>query len=185
MLSSSLKKTNFFLLCGKFGSPYMGKAQQLQEQRYPFLSVCAVFPCVQTMIWLPVFGFFNVRTDGDACDCTRGLYGHRKRVCTESWLWEKNPLPGFPAGRSTNWAIPALIKCVAYFHFIIMSVIASWSLSYYQEFCLAHFRLRSTFNFIFLSNHPKKWNIGRHEQWNSFTTFVESHFTLVCFWLLI
>ena len=25
--------------------------------------------------------------------CTRGLYGHRKRVCTESWLWEKNPLP--------------------------------------------------------------------------------------------
>ena len=27
---------------------------------------------------------FNVRTDGDACDCIRGLYGHRKRVCTES-----------------------------------------------------------------------------------------------------
>ena len=22
-----------------------------------------------------------------------GVYGHRKRVCTESWLWEKNPLP--------------------------------------------------------------------------------------------
>ena len=21
-------------------------------------------------------------TDADACDCTRGLYGHRKRVCT-------------------------------------------------------------------------------------------------------
>ena len=22
----------------------------------------------------------------------KGLYGHRKRVCFESWLWEKNPL---------------------------------------------------------------------------------------------
>ena len=31
------------------------------------------------------------------CSCmwlhTGGLYGHRKRVCTESWLWEKNALP--------------------------------------------------------------------------------------------
>ena len=30
---------------GEFGSPYLGKAQQPQEQRYPFLSVCAVFSC--------------------------------------------------------------------------------------------------------------------------------------------
>ena len=22
-----------------------------------------------------------------------GVYGHHKRVCTESWLWEKSPLP--------------------------------------------------------------------------------------------
>ena len=29
--------------CWKFRSPYLGKAQQPQEQRYPFLSVCAVF----------------------------------------------------------------------------------------------------------------------------------------------
>ena len=27
---------------------------------------------------------FNVRTDVNACDCARGVYGHRKRVCTES-----------------------------------------------------------------------------------------------------
>ena len=29
------------------------------------------------------------------CRCMRlhtGAYGHRKRVCTERWLWEKNPL---------------------------------------------------------------------------------------------
>ena len=39
--------------------------------------VCSISVC-PTMVWPPV------RTDGDACDCTRGLYGHRKRVCTES-----------------------------------------------------------------------------------------------------
>ena len=48
----------------------MGKAQQSQEQRYPFLSVRAVFSCVQTMVWLPVFGIFNVRVDVDSCNCT-------------------------------------------------------------------------------------------------------------------
>ena len=36
---------------------------------------------------------FNVCTDVDAHDCTRGLHGHCKRVCTGSWLWERNPLP--------------------------------------------------------------------------------------------
>ena len=43
---------------------YLGKAQQPQEQRYPFLSVCVVFSCVQTMVWLPGFGIFNKHTDG-------------------------------------------------------------------------------------------------------------------------
>ena len=55
--------------------------------------MCAVFFCVQTMLWLPAFGIFNVRTDADACNCTQGLYGHRKRVCTGSRHWEKNLLP--------------------------------------------------------------------------------------------
>ena len=45
------------------------------------------------MVRLSVFEIFNVRTDVDACDCTRGLHGHCKRICTGSWLWEKNPLP--------------------------------------------------------------------------------------------
>ena len=39
---------------------------------------------VQTMVWLPAFEIFNVLTDVDASDCTLGLYGHRKRVCTGS-----------------------------------------------------------------------------------------------------
>ena len=39
------------------------------------------------------YRIFNVCTDVNACGCTRGVYGHCERVCTESWLWEKNPLP--------------------------------------------------------------------------------------------
>ena len=68
----------------RFRSPYLGKTQQPLEQRHLFLSMCAVFLCVQTMLWLPVLGIFNVRTDVDACDCTRVLYGP-VRVCTKSW----------------------------------------------------------------------------------------------------
>ena len=34
------------------------------------------------MVWLPVFRIFNMCTDVDACDCTRGRYSHRKRVRT-------------------------------------------------------------------------------------------------------
>ena len=34
-----------------------------------------------------------MHVDVGACDFhTRGLYGHYKRVCTGSQLWEKNPL---------------------------------------------------------------------------------------------
>ena len=55
-----------------------------QEQRYPFLLVCAVVLCVQTVVWLPVFGGYNMHTDVDACDCTQGLYRHLKRVCSGS-----------------------------------------------------------------------------------------------------
>ncbi len=59
-------KNNTFFCCWvvlfvfrwKYGSPYLVKAQQLQEQRYPFLSVCVEFWCNQTMAWLPVFGDF-------------------------------------------------------------------------------------------------------------------------------
>ena len=60
------------------------RLQQPQEQRYPLLTVRAVFSCVQTKVGLPMPGVFNVHTDVNACDCTRGLYGHCKRVGTES-----------------------------------------------------------------------------------------------------
>ena len=55
--------------------------------------------CVQTMVWLPVFGNSSMSTDVDACELwlhTRAVqmpYNMTfKRVCTESWLWEKNLL---------------------------------------------------------------------------------------------
>ena len=51
----------------------------------------AVFLHIQAMIRLPALGIFYMCPDDDACYCTRGLHGHRERVCTESWLWEKNP----------------------------------------------------------------------------------------------
>ena len=38
------------------------------------------------------YGIFNVCTDVNACDCTRGCTDTRKRVCTESWLWEEKSL---------------------------------------------------------------------------------------------
>ena len=58
--------------------------------------VYAVFWCVQAVVRLPIHGIFNKCTDVNACDCTwRGggkLYQHHKRICVESWLWEKGPL---------------------------------------------------------------------------------------------
>ena len=44
--------------------------QQPQEQRYPFLTVQAVYSCVKTKVWLPMLGIFNVCTGVNACDCT-------------------------------------------------------------------------------------------------------------------
>ena len=69
--------------------PYSGRLtwvslQPPQEQRCPFLAVRVVFSCVQTKVWLPLLGIFIVCRDVNACDYTRGFYGHRKRVCTES-----------------------------------------------------------------------------------------------------
>ena len=67
------------------------RLQQLQEQCYPFLTVCAVFLCVQRKVQLPKLGIFHVHKDVNACKCTWRLYGHCKRVCIESQLWGKIP----------------------------------------------------------------------------------------------
>ena len=66
----------FIVPCGEFRSPYLGKVQKPQEQRYPFLPMCAVFSSFQTMVYgCRCLGcYFNVHTAVDACDCTRGLH---------------------------------------------------------------------------------------------------------------
>ena len=66
------------------------------------------------MVWLSVFEIANVRTGVDACDCIRGLYGHRNRVdrsrrkivCRAGIQTRVSIAPGFSVGRSTHWAIP-------------------------------------------------------------------------------
>ena len=73
------KKKTFFLVLHCFLREvqviYMGKALQPQEQHYPSISACVVFLCVQTVVWLPVLGTFNMHTNIDACDTdTVGLH---------------------------------------------------------------------------------------------------------------
>ena len=64
------------------------------ELRYPTYGACWMFLCFHNLPNSAMdYGIFNVRTDVNACECTQGVYWHPKRVSTESWLWEKNPLP--------------------------------------------------------------------------------------------
>ena len=78
------------LLCGKFGSLTWVRHRSCKSSNiYPFLSAFAVFVCVQTMVWLPVFRVLNMCTDVEACDCTWGLHRHRNRVCNKGWLRRK------------------------------------------------------------------------------------------------
>ena len=83
----------------KFRSPHLGKAQQLQEQCYPFLSACVVFSCVQIMLWLPVFGIWmcaqvlmHVIAHGGCMDTVResalGADSGREIPCR---TWDSNP----------------------------------------------------------------------------------------------
>ena len=69
--------------------------------------------CVQTMVWLPVFWSFDVHTDLDACDCTQGMYGHRKRVCTGNPLWDQNPLPHRRKRTSSALRLAFSVGCCA------------------------------------------------------------------------
>ena len=91
-------------LVGNSGRLTWVRLQQPKEQGYLHLLVRAVFSCIQTKVWLPMLGIFNVRTDVNACDCTRGLHGHRKRVCTESWLCKKKTL--------LHWGIELVLTSV-------------------------------------------------------------------------
>ena len=87
-----------FLPCSNHSCP----ALPVPALCYPFLP-CSNHSCPALPIllpipalcypFLPVLGIFNVYTDVEACACTRALYEHLKRVCTESWLKGKKNLP--------------------------------------------------------------------------------------------
>ena len=65
----------------------------LQEIRVPFLPVCSSSMCPNWQCCgCHCWGFLTC-AHVDECDCTRGLYRHRKRGRTGSWLWEKTFLP--------------------------------------------------------------------------------------------
>ena len=74
------------------------RESQLWYSRYPcwvFLRVC-VCVCVCVCFHNPPnsdmdYRIFNVHTHVNACDCTQGCMDF-VRACTQSWLWEKNPL---------------------------------------------------------------------------------------------
>ena len=81
----------FYPFAGVLGCLTWVRLQQPQEQCYLFLTVRAVFSCLQTKVRLPMLEIFNVHTDVNACDSTWGLYGYCKRICAECWLREKIP----------------------------------------------------------------------------------------------
>ena len=68
------------------------------------------------------YRIFNVCTNVNAFDCTRGRGGtDTERVCTECWLWEENPLPhrriepvsaAWRSDALTKWAISHPFSCL-------------------------------------------------------------------------
>ena len=80
--------------------------------------------CVQTVVWLPVFGIFSERTDVDACDCSQGQYGlHTIRVqwnltlgekslaALGTWAWV-SIAPGFSVKCSTNQPLFTVLSTI-------------------------------------------------------------------------
>ena len=54
------------------------------ESHYPTYGACWLFLCFHNPPNSDMdCRIFNVYTDVTACDCTQGVYRHRKRVCTE------------------------------------------------------------------------------------------------------
>ena len=78
------------------------------------------------------YRIFNVRTDVNTCSCTWGCKDTHKRVCTESWLWEKNPLlhRGIePVQRRTGPKLHQLGHICSPFFLFNMILPIKWSLS--------------------------------------------------------
>ena len=107
----------FIVPCVKFRSPFLGKAQQLQEQLHTHVSVCSIFLC--PMAWLPVLGMLCMWLHmWMHCHC-KSLHwkltlGEKSFAATGTWIrigiapgFSVRPLPSCSCPIcSTNWAIP-------------------------------------------------------------------------------
>ena len=104
-------------LAGKFGSLYLGRAQQLQEQQYPFLSVCIFMYPINGMAasvcdFEPAHGCWCMQLHmvggvgrGGGCTVCKSL--HWKLTLGEKSLAASGTRTSISiAPNSTNWAIP-------------------------------------------------------------------------------
>ena len=100
-------------LAGNSGRLNWLRLQQPQEQRYPLLTVPAVCSFAQTKVYLSMLGIFNVHTDVNACDFTRGYTDTIRESALKVYTERKKSLAapgnrtcfgGLPIRRSTNWA---------------------------------------------------------------------------------
>ena len=80
---------------GKFGLPSPGKSQLRQSRATQPTAHAGCFSVSiihRTLTWT-TGSLTCAQINVSACDCTRECTDARKRVCTESGLWEKNPSP--------------------------------------------------------------------------------------------
>ena len=106
--SFSFKKNHNFIyrLCGNWGCLIGLRLHQLQEQSYPFLSVCVACLCAQTVVGFLCLGL-SVCAQMLMHATAHGGCANTVRIFAVSWLWEKNPL--------LHWGIkPASVLCPAF-----------------------------------------------------------------------
>ena len=98
-----LQKFCFLFFC------FLSSSTSLSSPGYATMSIhkrsathsheCVARSCVQTMVWLPVFAIFSMRTDADACDCTRDCTSTAREPSLEvdsgrkipCRTWDSNP----------------------------------------------------------------------------------------------
>ena len=109
--------TSLSLMANLGRLPWVIKTQQPQEQRYPFPSVCVVFSCFQTTLWMPTLEILNMSTDVDIClmDTIRESVlkvdsGRKSLAALGTWT-RVSIVPGFSVRCSANWAIPTPLAC--------------------------------------------------------------------------
>ena len=104
-LSSSPFNTSL-IFCGKFGSPYLGKATAAARAALPIsTSVCSVFRVSKQWNGCQCLGFLTCAQMLMQAIALGGLYGHRKRVCTGKLTLSGRKIPCRAPGTRTRVSI--------------------------------------------------------------------------------